>query len=68
MARKHAKKFSKKVAVERVPVGMTERRVVTQPDGTFVVIPATPVYKQGKAYESTSTKGQRNTGPERKGK
>lgn len=62
MARKHAKKFSQKQDVEREPLGMTERRVVTQPDGTFVVIPARPVYKQGKAQGPTTTKGKRNVG------
>lgn len=73
MARKHAKKFIRKAGVERTLVTpeVTERKVVTDPTtGEFTVVNVvTPaVYRQGKAYESTSTKGQRNVVPERKGK
>ena len=65
MARKHAKKFSRKASVERTLVTpeRTERKVLTNPttgqlEVVHVVTPA--VYTQGKAHESTSTKGQRN--------
>jgi hypothetical protein len=62
MARKHAKKFSKKQPVERAVISHGERKIVTQPDGTFAVIPASPVFQQGKAQGPTTTKGQRNGG------
>jgi hypothetical protein len=73
MARKHAKKFSKKSAVEKTILvhATTERKIITNPETGLlevvnVITPA--VVKQGKAYESTTTKGQRNAVPERKGK
>lgn len=73
MARKHAKKFSKKVSVERVllEAEKTERKVVQNATtGDFEVVHVvTPArFRQGKAYESTSTKGKRNVVPERKAK
>jgi hypothetical protein len=59
MARKHAKKFSKKQPVERTLVGTSERKVVMTGAGV-IVIPASPHYVQGKAQGPTTTKGQKN--------
>lgn len=65
MARKHAKKFSKKAEVETTIIvpATTIKKIITNPmTGEFEVhtvnVPA--VIKRGKASESTTTKGQRN--------
>ena len=70
MARKHAKKFSKKCGVNTVIVSpaATEKKIVTNPvTGEFEVhIVTTPaVCKQGKAFDSTTTRGKRNAMPEK---
>lgn len=66
MARKHAKKFSKKMPVQQILVSPAtdERRVVTGENGEFVIIKGKPaVYKQGKAMGSTQVgRGKPNTG------
>lgn len=72
MARKHAKKFSKKCGVDVITVtpAVSEKKIVTNPvTGEFEVTAVTSpaVFKQGKAFDSTSTKGNRNVPPDRKG-
>lgn len=66
MARKHAKKYSKKQSVQRTLLTpeKVEKKIVTDPvtgDFKVVTIVTPAVYRQGKADAPTSTKGQRNT-------
>lgn len=72
MARKHAKKFSKKCGVDLIVLStaVNEKKIVTNPGtGEFEVNTVTTpaVFKQGRALDSTTTKGNRNVPPDRKG-